>query len=188
MTLPEILISCFLLLLFMGACYSLYNRALLTFRMGDQSTTCLARARNAMHFIAGEVRDSQDLCRPFSYQITAATAANPVTSSYIIMRTPSGGVNIRFDEATNTIEKVVYAPGFDPDQPSTWVIKERNTVARGIEYLTFTWVAPENVWQTSPTPWCSPMPQFMQISLKTTTDPGASESATALTTKVLMRE
>lgn len=187
MTLAEIIISCFLLLMFMGACYSLFTRAIHTIRMGDERTTMLAKARNTIYLLTREFREAEELYLPDSSEITDTSTGSPITESFVALRKSTEILTILYNWNNYSIEKILYDPDFDPYDSGTWKELDRKVIASGFVYMRFSWIAPTDVWNNPPAPWINPIPQFVQISIKTKADPGSPESEIALSTKVFMR-
>lgn len=178
MTLAETLIACSLLLVFMGACYSLFQQALRTFHFGDERASTLSRLRTTLDFLSREIRDSDQLYSPKSSDITAGTS---LRSESIIIRVSSDVYEYIYDQQLSTVTQIYFEPGYDPDQQATQREAGRRVIGRDFSYLLFTWEKP-------PDPWTTPIPQFVKISLGVKEDPNFPGSGMALSTKVMMRK
>jgi hypothetical protein len=192
MSLAEVLIACFLLLLFMGACVMLFTRALRTFRQGDERTVLLNQARLSGYRLTKAVRECSDIIQPLSSEI--AHAGTSYQTNFIVLLGAPGCrgyfANYRYNRENQTIERLLYNPSPEFDNPSLWVLMDTSVMARNIETLTFTWedrTPPQDYLAIAGSPTDTLAPQMVKITIKTLDNREQPGSGMLIWTKVRMR-
>lgn len=127
MTLAEMMVSCSLLIVFLGACYTLFTKAIVMSRMsdrGDDRTLKLAEVRDIIYILSRDIRECEALVLPDSSVISNSAA--PYSSDSISIFLPDINIDdsplppfdatklkivtYRYDPGTHNIEKLVYNP------------------------------------------------------------------------------
>jgi hypothetical protein len=189
MTLAEILVACFLLLLFMGACVSLITRALRTFRQGDERAALLAQVRTSTYLMTREIREGRELILPFSHDITSS--GTTYSSGFISFYYANAVLSYSYDPDRHAIQRALYDPATcNPNDLTAWVVTEKKTVAKNIAYLTFAWedrVPPQDMLTPSNGGTDPLSPQMVKISIKAVDNPEFPGSGFSVWTKIRMR-
>lgn len=189
-SLAEVLIACSILLVFMGACYSLVARALQTFRMSDERIDSMTTVRIFCNMFSRDIRSGTELILPKPDSITESNQA--VTDSRISMMTGGRFVSYVFDQNESAVIQTIYEPNpCDPDHPESWVVNTTKKVAKSVYSCNFTWedrIYPQDPDETVTNPSLLPMsPQVVKVAIKCIDANGVPGSGMYLWTKVRMR-
>jgi prepilin-type N-terminal cleavage/methylation domain-containing protein len=201
MTLIEILVVCSILLVFMGACYSLLVRGVRTFRGGEQRTSMLSEVRMAMNYFTRDFREGAELLFPLPSDISGSR--EPYSSPMVvILRKDSMAVSYYLDGSTGSIMKATYIPDIATfDRYLTWIGSQDNwvlstdeapnprVIGKNMESLTFSWedVIPPQDKNADTTLNTVYSPQVIKFSLKAKDDPDAAGSGMAIWSKMRLR-
>jgi len=191
MTLVEILIACFILLLFMGACYSLLTRGFRTMRTGDTSTSMLSEVRTTMNFLTRELREGEELLYPLPSDISGSH--NIYTSKVVSILKATNPVSYILDEGTGTVQKAIYNPinilSEDDWNPTRWTLQSSRVIGKNMESLVFWWETriPVQDGVTGPSAADLLAPQVVGYRLKARDDPEHPGSGMEIWSTVRMR-
>ncbi len=190
MTLAEVLIACSILIVFMGACYSLVTRALRTFRMSDERIDSMTTVRIFCNMFTRDIRAGTELILPKPDSITDSNQA--VTDGRISMMAGDRFMSYVFDQNESAVTQTIYEPTpCDPDHPESWIVQSTKKVAKRVSSCTFTWedrIYPQDSDVAVPNPSLLPLsPQVVKVTIKGTDADGVQGSGMFLWTKVRMR-
>jgi hypothetical protein len=189
-SLAEVLIACSILIVFMGACYSLVTRALQTFRMSDERIDSMTTVRIFCNMFSKDIRSGTELILPKPDAITdSSSSTNDVRIS---MMSSGRFMSYVFDQNESAIVQTIYEPTpCDPDHPENWVVNTTKKVAKRISSCTFTWedrIYPQDPDVTVTNPSSLPIsPQVVKVAIKSADANGVSGSGMGLWTKIRMR-
>ncbi|MDQ7824538.1 MAG: hypothetical protein RDV48_17175 [Candidatus Eremiobacteraeota bacterium] len=193
-SLAEVLIACLLLLLFMGACYTLVTRALRTFRGSDERLYLLTQVRIVSYALTKDIRGGEEIVVPRPSLISMNET--PLTTSVLTLRIVQNGmiyaVSYSHDMARQSVVRSLYDYStFNAELPETWVALESKDIGKKIELLTFTWE--DRVQPQDPSiitnPALNPLsPHTVRFAMKSLDAPGYQGSGMYLWSKVRMRQ
>jgi len=189
-SLAEVLIACSILIVFMGACYSLVTRALQTFRMSDERIDSMTTVRIFCNMFSKDIRRGTELILPKPDAITdSSSSTNDVRIS---MMSDGRFMSYVFDQNESAIVQTIYEPTpCDPDHPENWVVNTTKKVAKRISSCTFTWedrIYPQDPDITVANPSSLPIsPQVVKVAIKSADANSVPGSGMALWTKIRMR-
>jgi len=189
-SLAEVLIACSILLVFMGACYSLVTRALQTFRMSDERIDSMTTVRIFCNMFSRDIRKGTEVILPRPDAITASSQA--VTDVRISMITNGVFMSYVFDQNESAVIQTIYEPNpCDADHPENWIVNTTKKVAKSIYSCSFSWedrIYPQDSDEIVSNPSLLPIsPQVVKVTIKCTDANGVPGSGMYLWTKVRMR-
>lgn len=139
-TLVEILVTMSIFSLLMGVIVLIFREGLTVYRTGAEDVQTFQQSVITMERICREIQDTTVMTL---YAPPRDDLMTPHRSQGIVFvkRYPDEGttdvLGYFFNESTKEIERVVYDPGFDPDDPGTQIPQTRKTMARKVARLSF---------------------------------------------------